>query len=273
LATEAGVDLSTVHGTGPEGAINRADVERAAAEKVPEEEVYEPPSVGKTPPSSFQIAMRRAIATAMSRSNREIPHYYLETSINMTHALQWLESENQRRPIKERLLPAVVLIKAVAKALRDVPDLNGYWIDHGHRPQEAIHLGFAIALRQSGLIAPAIHHADLKSLDELREALHDLIERSRNGRLRSSEMTDSTITLTYLGELGVETVYGMIYPPQVALVGFGKIMEKPWAENGMLGVRKVLTATLAGDHRATDGRRGAQFLDALNRHLQNVESL
>ena len=86
-------------------------------------------------------------------------------------------------------------------------------------------------------------------------------------------MTNGTITVTNLGDLGVETVYGVIYPPQVAIIGFGKIIEQPWAEKGMLGVRPALTATLAADHRATDGRRGAQFLEALNHYLQEVETL
>jgi pyruvate dehydrogenase E2 component (dihydrolipoamide acetyltransferase) len=86
-------------------------------------------------------------------------------------------------------------------------------------------------------------------------------------------MTDATITVTNLGDLGVEVVYGVIYPPQVALVGFGKILEQPWAENGMLGVRPVVTATLAADHRATDGHRGAQFLETLNRSLQEPATL
>ena len=161
----------------------------------------------------------------------------------------------------------------MALALTEVPELNGYWIDDRHQPQEAIHIGFAICLRRGGLITPAILNADLKSVDELMEALRDLVTRARSGRLRSSELTDATVTLTSLGDLGVETVYGVIYPPQVALVGFGKTMEQPWAENGMLGVRPVLTATLAADHRATDGHRGAQFLDALNRYLQEPSKL
>jgi pyruvate dehydrogenase E2 component (dihydrolipoamide acetyltransferase) len=105
------------------------------------------------------------------------------------------------------------------------------------------------------------------------EAMHGLIARTRSGGLRGSEMTDGTITVTNLGDMGVETVYGVIYPPQVALVGFGKVVEQPWAENGMLGIRPVLTATLAADHRATDGRRGGQFLDILTRNLQEVEKL
>ncbi|HWP48155.1 MAG TPA: dihydrolipoamide acetyltransferase family protein [Candidatus Limnocylindrales bacterium] len=280
LAAELGIDLSTVQGTGPMGAIERADVERAAAkrlaEKAPTPSVSEkpgPPTMEKPAVTEFQIGMRRAIAAAMSRSNREIPHYYLETRIDMSRALRWLEAENQRRSIKERLLPAVLLIKAVARALGEVPELNGYWIDDRLQPQEAIHIGFAISLRQGGLVVPAIHHVDLKSLDELMEALRDLITRVRAGRLRSPEMTDATITITNLGDLGVEKVFGVIYPPQVALVGFGKITEQPWAENGMIGIRPVLTATLAADHRATDGHQGGRFLEALNRHLQEAAKL
>ncbi|HEY9804676.1 MAG TPA: 2-oxo acid dehydrogenase subunit E2, partial [Leptolyngbyaceae cyanobacterium] len=216
---------------------------------------------------------RRAIASAMSLSNRDIPHYYLETRIDMSHPLQWLEAENQKRSIKERILSVVLLLKATAKALTEVPELNGYWIDDHLQVQEAIHIGFAISLRQGGLVTPAIHHADLKNLDELMTAMRDLIERTRGGRLRSSEMSDATITLTNLGDMGVEKVFGVIYPPQVALIGFGKISEQPWAERGMLDVRPVLTATLAGDHRATDGIVGARFLEALNTHLQAVEKL
>jgi pyruvate dehydrogenase E2 component (dihydrolipoamide acetyltransferase) len=275
LATELALNLSTVPGTGPDGTITRADVERAAAARqaAPPAPAPPPAAAQPSPAPEPQAGMRRAIAAAMARSNREIPHYYLQTRIDMSRPLHWLEAENQRRPLKERLLPAVLLLKAVARALGDVPELNGYWLDDRHQPQEAIHIGFAIALRQGGLIAPAMHHVDLKSLDELMEALRDLIPRVRAGRLRSSEMTDATITVTSLGDLGVETVYGVIYPPQVALVGFGKITEQPWAENGMLGIRPVLTATLAADHRATDGRRGAQFLDALHHYLQEAATL
>ena len=217
--------------------------------------------------------MRRAIAAAMARSNREIPHYYLETQIDMSVPLRWLEAANQQRPVQQRLLPVVLLLKAVAHALGEVPELNGYWKDDRNEPQKDVHIGFAISLRQGGLIVPALLHANRKSLDELMAAMADLIQRTRAGRLRSSEITDGTITVTNLGDRGVETVYGVIYPPQVALVGFGRITERPWADKGMVGVRPVLTATLAGDHRATDGRRGAQFLESLTRWLQQPEKL
>ena len=263
-AGEMGIDLSTIRGTGPGGAIQVADLEGAAARSVPS-------ATGPSTPGPA-VAMRRAIAAAMARSKREIPHYYLQTRIDMSHAQAWLRSENEKRPIEERLLPVVALLKAVARALRDVPGLNGFWIDGEHRPAEAIHIGFAIAMKGGGLLAPAIHHVDRRSCDELMADLRDLIPRARAGRLRSSEFTDSTITVTSLGDGGVESVLGVIYPPQVAIVGFGSIVDQPWAENGMVGVRPVITASLAADHRATDGHLGAQFLDALSRHLRAPET-
>ncbi len=112
-----------------------------------------------------------------------------------------------------------------------------------------------------------------KTLDEVQAALRDLVARVRAGRLRSSEMSDPTLTVTNLGDQGVATVFGVIYPPQVALVGFGKVLERPWAEGGMLGVRRVVTATLAADHRVSDGHRGAVFLGALGRILKEPEKL
>ncbi|MFN5922963.1 MAG: dihydrolipoamide acetyltransferase family protein [Pseudanabaena sp.] len=284
LATELGIDLSKVQGTGADGAIQQIDIERAAAsqvqpvvkasiEPVTEKTVTEKAPAKSSSTSDFQAGMRRAIAAAMSLANRDIPHYYLETRIDMSHPLQWLEAENQRRSIKDRILPVVLLIKAVARSLVDVPELNGYWIGDRLEVQEGIHIGFAISLRQGGLVTPAIHHADLKTLDELMAAMRDLIARTRSGHLRSSELSDATITLTNLGDIGVEKVYGVIYPPQVAIVGFGKIAEQPWAEHGMVGARPVVTATIAGDHRATDGMVGAKFLQALYVHLHDIQNL
>ncbi len=279
LAAELGVALDTIAGTGPNGAIERGDVEQAVARLKAAAKAEAPPRVEiqpGPPPAlapDFQAGMRRAIAAAMARANRGIPHYHLESRIDMSRPLRWLEEENLKRSMKDRILPAVLLMKAVAKALTDVPELNAYWLDDRPQVQEAIHIGFAIALRQGGLVTPALHHADLKSLDELMADLRDLITRTRAGRLRSSELSEATITVTSLGDMGVEKVFGVIYPPQVALVGFGKVSEQPWVEHGMLGLRPVLIATLAGDHRATDGLKGAQFLEALNKHLQEADKL
>lgn len=277
LAQELGVDLHTVQGTGPGGAIQRADIERAAAAPpatlAPPTSPGPPPAARRPPTAAAATAMRAAIAAAMARSKREIPHYYLGSEIDLQAALSWLEEQNRQRPVAQRILPAALLLKAVALALAEVPELNGFWRGGGFEPSEAIHLGVAISLRQGGLIAPAIHQADQLSLDELMAALRDLVARARGGGLRASELADPTMTVTNLGDQGVSTVFGVIYPPQVALVGFGTIVPRPWAVNGMLGVRPIVSASLAADHRVSDGHRGARFLAALGRLLQEPARL
>jgi pyruvate dehydrogenase E2 component (dihydrolipoamide acetyltransferase) len=165
------------------------------------------------------------------------------------------------------------LLRAVALAGREIPEMNGFWIDGAFRAADGIHVGVAISLRQGGLVNPAIHDVDKLGLDEVMEKMLDLVNRARTGHLRSSEIADGTITVTSLGEQGVESTFGVIYPPQVALVGFGKISETPWAANGMLGVKKTIIATLSADHRVSDGHRGGRFLIAINRLLQEPEKL
>lgn len=263
MAAEKGIGLNTIKGTGENGAITKEDVEKAIVAKMA-------PAAGKDIVATENIRM--AVAAAMSKSNREIPHYYLETKLDMSKALAWLTEANKQRTIKQRLLPVVLLLKAVAKALTEVPQLNGYW-DNGLKLKQDINIGFVVSLRSGGVMIPAISAADKKSIDELMASLNDLIPRARAMKLRSSELSESTITVTNLGDNNVETVYGVIYPPQVAIIGFGSITEQPWAENGMLDVRPVLTVTLSADHRATDGSTGSRFLIALKKYLNNAESL
>jgi pyruvate dehydrogenase E2 component (dihydrolipoamide acetyltransferase) len=217
--------------------------------------------------------MRAAIGAAMAKSKREIPHYYLGATIDVTRALSWLEQQNAGRPVAERVLFAAVLIRAAALALADVPELNGYWTDGRLQIAPAVHLGVGIALRGGGLVAPAIHDAEKKNTVEIMRTLGDLITRARSGGLRSSELSDATITITNLGEQGVEEVYGVIYPPQVALVGFGKVLSRPWADGASIAVRQTLRATLSADHRASVGHRGALYLAALERLLLEPEKL
>jgi pyruvate dehydrogenase E2 component (dihydrolipoamide acetyltransferase) len=217
--------------------------------------------------------MRKAIAAAMARSKREIPHYYLSHTIDMTAAARWLEDANASRPPRQRLLLTVLLIKAVALALRVMPEFNGHYTAEGFQPSADIHVGTAIAIRGGGLVAPAIHFTDTKSLDELMASLRDLVTRTRAGRLRSSELFGPTITVTSLGERGVDAVFGVIYPPQVAIVGFGRLSRRLSREDGEIEERPVVTATLAADHRASDGHRGALFLGEIERLLQAPQDL
>lgn len=264
LVAELRVDPSMLKGTGPGGAITLDDVRAAAA--VP---INEPSPVA----IDRQTRIRETIAAAMARSKREIPHYYLSTTIELGRAMAWLKAENLKRPVTDRLLYGVLLIKAVALALRQVPELNAVRKEGAVVQIPDIHIGIAVSLRQGGLVAPAIHHTDKQGLGELMTRFQDLVKRARAGTLRSSEFSDPTITVTSLGEQGVETVFGVIYPPQVALVGFGKVVERPWIIDGQVVPRPVVTASLSADHRVTDGHRGAVFLSIVDRLLQEPGQL
>jgi pyruvate dehydrogenase E2 component (dihydrolipoamide acetyltransferase) len=264
IAAGLGIDPASIQGTGPGGRVTIEDIQRGAKARAEPQPEVEP---------DRQVRMRQAIAAAMARSKREIPHYYLSTTINMSRAVTWLAQVNLQRSIEDRLLYGALLIKAVALALREAPELNTVWSNGKAIQCSDVHVGIAISLRGGGLVAPALHHADRQSLDELMKNFRDLIQRARAFSLRSSELSDPTITVTSLGEQGVETVYGIIYPPQVAIVGFGKLVERPWSSEGRIISQQVINATLAADHRVSDGHRGALFLAALDHKLQEPEKL
>jgi pyruvate dehydrogenase E2 component (dihydrolipoamide acetyltransferase) len=266
LAEAHAIDLSTVTGSGPVGEITYSDVERRIGEAV-------------APPKKKRAlwldldAMRAAIAAAMARSKREIPHYYLEHQVDVTASEQWLMQKNATLSPDSRLLIGALAIRAVALAARRFPAFNGFYRDGKFEPASAVHAGVAIAIRGGGLAAPALHDADQISLDELMARMRDLVQRTRAGRIRSSELSDPTITITSLGERGVEATYGIIYPPQVAIVGFGKIVTRPWVVDGAIGPRSVVTITLSADHRVGDGHAGALFLAEIGRLLQEPDKL
>lgn len=262
VAQSLGVDLDTVSGTGPQGSVTISDVERAATKPVV-----------KPAGSDRAAQMRKSIAAAMSRSKREIPHYYLAEEIVLEKSLSWLTTRNAQRSIDERVLPAVLLLKAVGVAAQRFGEFNGFWREGGFEPATGVHVGVGISLRGGGLVAPAIHDVPEKKLDELMDNLTDLVGRARSFSLRSSEMSDPTITVTNLGDKGVDSVFGVIYPPQVAIVGFGQPAQRVWVIDGGIRVVTTVQATLAADHRASDGHRGALFLTAINELLQQPDLL
>jgi pyruvate dehydrogenase E2 component (dihydrolipoamide acetyltransferase) len=266
LAEERGIDLLAISGSGPGGTITYADVERHPGAVAPSPE-------RKRAAWLDLAAMRAAIAAAMARSKREIPHYYLGHQIDVTPCERWLAAKNATLPPDHRLLVGALSVKAVALAIRRFPAFNGFYRNTKFEPSKAVHVGLAIAIRGGGLAAPALHDADELSLDELMNGMRDLVQRTRAGRIRSSEISDPTITVSSLGERGVEALYGVIYPPQVAIVGFGKVVTRPWVVDGAIAPRSVVTMTLAGDHRVTDGHAGALFLAEIGRLLQEPEKL
>ena len=217
--------------------------------------------------------MRAAIASLMGRSAAEIPHYYVSTTIDLADVLGWLAEHNRELPAAQRVLPVALFLRATVLAAQRVPDLNGHWVDGELRHAAGVSPGIAVATRDGGLVTPRIADAHKLALDPLMVALGDLVRRARRGRLRAEELQAGSITLSSLADGGPDALFGVIYPPQVALVGVGGVAERPWAIDRMLAVRPTVTISVAADHRASDGRTGAAFLEALTEALSNPEEL
>lgn len=261
LAAQVGIDINTISAKDPEAQISRADIAAIATAT---------PSKRKPEPTT---GMRTAIAAAMSRSKREIPHYYLSHQADLTNADAFLRKTNSDRPPENRLLLGALYLKAVALAVQKVPEMNGHYQNDRFQPSQDINVGLAISLRGGGLVAPALLNADAIELDDLMSAIADLVTRVRAGRFRSSELSDATITLTSLGDRAVNQLYGVIYPPQVAIVGIGTPSLRPWVHEGQIVPRLIADITLAADHRVSNGRRGALFLKRIADSLFSPESL
>jgi pyruvate dehydrogenase E2 component (dihydrolipoamide acetyltransferase) len=268
LAAARGIELSGLRGSGPRGAIVKADVERAGTLPPAPTPPPQPP-----PRADRLTGLKETTAALMARSKREVPHYYLALDVDLTAALAWMETANREHRIAERMLPAALLLSATARAAAGHPAINGFFRDGELRPGESVHLGVAISIPGGGLMAPAILDADRLGPLEVMARLRDLVRRARSGGLRASELSGGTLTVSSLGDETATTVFGVIYPPQVALVGFGRVAERPWAHAGMVGARPQVTVTLAGDHRASNGQQGAAFLAAVDDHLQRPEEL
>ncbi len=264
LGAERGLDLATITGSGPGGAVVEADLRGARAVE---------PERNETARRRTPATMRSMIAERMSRANREIPHYHLARDVDVGRLDAWLVERNASRPITERLLPAACYIRAVALAAARHSDFNGSWVDDHFEPADSVNVAMAISLRGGGLVTPHVHAADQRSLDEIMASLNELVSAARSGNLRASWMTGATITITNLGDTGADLVHGVISPPQVALVGFGRSRQRPWVVDELVTIRPVVTTTLAADHRATDGANGSRFLATVTTHLEHPEDL
>ena len=275
-ARELGVDLVGVRGTGPGGAICERDVlesVRSAAASPGEGLRAGGKPEGTVRNEDRKESMRQAIARTMSRSNREIPHYHLATTVDLHAAETWLEEYNDGRPPAQRLLSAALVLRATALAAVAVPQLNGFWIDGRFEPGTAVHLGVAVSLRGGGLIAPVIRDAADHSVTDIMATLRDLVARGRRGTLRGSEIDGATMTVTNLGDRGVDSVHGIIHPPQVALVGVGRISTRAMVVEGRVVPRASVVLSLAADHRASDGQVGSRFLNRMDSLLQHPDAL
>lgn len=256
LAAQTGIDLRALSRR-PGRPITRSDIA----------------TLGGKDQAPAQTDMRAAIAAAMTHSKREIPHYYLSHTVDLTNAEAFTKIVNADRAPDDRILLGALYLKALALAVKKVPEMNGHFEEGQFHHSDAVHAGLAIALRSGGLVAPAVFDADTQGLDDLMKAMRDLIARVRAGRYRARELSEASITLTSLGDRGVDQLYGVIYPPQVAIVGIGTPALHPWVHDGTVVPRLTATITLAADHRVSDGRRGALFLKAIDKHLQTPDTL
>ena len=271
LAKEQQLDITGIQGSGPQGAILLNDLTVLLKTKTKSE--------NHKPADKTEQNMRNAIAVAMAKSKQEIPHFYLSLELDITNAQQWLQQQNQATQPEEHVLLLALLLKAMAKSLVKHPKLNGFYQDSTlgqssvFEQASAINIGNVISLRQGGLVVPAIHDVDKLSVSKLMQGLRDITERSRNGHLRSSELMDATITVTNMGERGADSVFGIIYPPQVAILGFGKVRKTAKVVNDNVVIAQVLTVSLSADHRVVDGMLAAKFLNHLAKQLQKPERL
>jgi pyruvate dehydrogenase E2 component (dihydrolipoamide acetyltransferase) len=198
--------------------------------------------------------MRAAIARRMQASKQEIPHFYLSAELRMDAALE------------QRVSVSAVLVRACALALRAHPSFNAVWTPDGLALAEQVNVSVAIALDE-GLVAPAVLNADLLDVHQTAEALSDLVARARGGKLRGSEITEGTFTLSNLGMFDISSFTAIVTPPQVAVLATGKIEKRPHWNGEAFVPASIMNATLSSDHRAVDGADAARFLATLHELL------
>lgn len=306
MAEELGIDLTQIRGTGPEGRITRRDVEEfarnRAAFQVQGAEARAPAPVAPGPPPRPPVPqvqverqapaapppaapaaeeadevepltrMRQAIARRMATAKREIPHYYVAVSVDMTEALAMRRDLNAQLAVGDHISVSHLIVKACALALEHHPHFNATFTDTGITVHHHINIGLAVAL-DDGLVVPAILDCRGKSLGALARAATDVAERARNGRLKPAELNDGTFTVSNLGMYGVETLIAIIQPGQAAILGVGKVEERPVVRDGQIVVRSMMTIALSADHRVTDGAQGAQFVAEIKDLLEHPARL
>ncbi len=280
IAREAGLDVSALRGSGPDGRILRRDVEAAVAagttgapalQPAPARQATAPVRPQAGPPEGLS-KMRQAIARRMTLSKQTQPHYYLTLDIDMTAALAFREQFNASATDEQRVSINDLVVKACAIALERHPKFNAEFSEEGLVHHERVNVCIGIAL-DDGLIAPALLDCQSKSLGRIAVESKDLINRAKTGHLKADEYSDGTFTITNLGAFGVETLIGIINPPQAAILGVGSVMPQAVVRDGQVVVRQVMKVALSADHRVSDGAEGARFIKEIQALLEGPAAL
>lgn len=260
MAEDHQLDLSVLKGSGAGGEITLKDVEAKISAK--EQKIFS------------GINLRQAIALIMSRSKKEIPHYYLKKRINLDSLMNWLDESNKNLTPTERLLLPTLLMRAVTVALKKFPEMNGYFKEGKFEVSSMVNLGIAFSIKEGGVMVPAILNAGQMGLADLNKAIQNLALRTKERSLTSRELSEGTITVTNVGDLGSDEVYGIIFPPQVSIVGIGRVRKEAIVDSqNQLRSGFVVDFTLSADHRVSDGLLGARFLAEIDKVVNNPLSL
>jgi pyruvate dehydrogenase E2 component (dihydrolipoamide acetyltransferase) len=281
LATEQGVDLATVTGSGPDGAIIAADVMAAAqAKPATAPAVVEPTPISQSPNLQSPISQSteaipmsrpwRIMAQRLQQSWTTVPHFYLERDVNASALGQWRKALQARSSAK--ITYSDLMVKTVAAALRKHPRLNASWQNEQIIGNAEINVGLAVAV-EDGLLVPVVHNADRLGLAEIAARRIDLVEKAQSGKLPPADLTNGTFTISNLGMFGVERFNAIVNPPQAAILAVGAIVDRVVPVNGQPAVQPMMTLTLSCDHRIVDGARAAQFLQTLISYIEEPLSI
>lgn len=272
MAKDKGVDISRIKGSGDHGRITRRDVESYQPSAAPSKTAAAPAPVlpkvvGQESFEEINISqMRKTIAKRLAESKFSAPHFYLTMEINMDKAVEARKSINEVSPVKISFNDMV--IKAVAAALRQHPDVNVSWLGDKMRKNHHIHIGVAVAVKD-GLLVPVVRFADNKSLSHIAAEVKELAQKAHDKKLQPSDWEGSTFTISNLGMFGIEEFTAIINPPDACILAVGGIRETPVVKNGQIVPGNVMKVTMSCDHRAVDGAVGSAFLKTLKGLLED----
>ncbi|MDD3723718.1 MAG: pyruvate dehydrogenase complex dihydrolipoamide acetyltransferase [Lutibacter sp.] len=268
IASEKGIDLNTVSGTGTGGRIVKSDIENYVPTAVSATATVSAPIVSGT--ESFEeipnSQMRKTIARRLAESKFTAPHYYLMLEINMDNAIESRRLINELPDTKVSFNDMVV--KASAMALKKHPRVNSQWFDDRTRINNHVNIGVAVAV-EDGLLVPVVRFTDQKTMTQIGAEVKDMATRARSKKLTPAEMEGSTFTVSNLGMFGISEFTSIINQPNSAILSVGAIIEKPIVKNGEIVVGNTMKVTLACDHRTVDGATGAAFLQTLKQFIEN----
>jgi len=301
LAIELGIDLRNIQGSGPGGRIVERDVRAAASgggnghaqvsphdgrgAEAEEAEAAEPTQAlavrharQMTPDTEGDYTdipasnMRKRIAARLTEAKRDVPHFYLMRTIDAGPMLAFRGRLNELLGDKGKVSVNDLVIKAVALALRRVPECNAMWEGDAIRQFHRVHVGVAVALDE-GLITPVVRDADQKGIGSIAAEVRDLADRAKHKRLKAHEITGSTFSVSNLGMMGIERFTAIINPPEAGILAVGTVIEMPVVKDGQIVVGKRMTVTMSCDHRVIDGALGAKWLAAFCDLIEKPESL